>query len=113
MHYFYRKLKNNVITPRLIIFILYAPHDILQRCSQKVRKKILMKVTETGNAHQLMVKIQDCINKHFHENDLDIQKARGKVALLKTSKSNNIILFRYVYSNMCLFETAENINKKY
>ncbi|XP_076087616.1 uncharacterized protein LOC143058038 [Mytilus galloprovincialis] len=48
-----------------------------------------MKVTETGDAHQIMVKIQDCINKQFPEKDLDIQKARGKVALLKTSKKNS------------------------
>ncbi|CAC5371778.1 unnamed protein product [Mytilus coruscus] len=64
-----------------------------------------MKVTETGDAHQIMVKIQDCINKHLHENDLDIQKARGKVALLKTSKKKSLI-----YSTIFPKESFDSTN---
>ncbi|XP_063411290.1 hillarin-like [Mytilus trossulus] len=73
----------------------------IERCSQKVRKNILMKVTETGDAHQIMVKIQDCTNKKFPENDLDIQKARGKVALLKTSKKKSQILSTIFTKESC------------
>jgi hypothetical protein len=61
-----------------------------QKCAQRGARKMLNQEIHTRNVTEIMIIIQDCTSKRIPEDDVDVQRARAKVAMLGIGKKKTL-----------------------